>query len=176
MRDKLTTLIASAALITIASAPPALAAATHGAKQASLPTLLAGQIRAVNRAKHAPDVLLPRSLPLGAGRLYASGGPSGAGYALSIGAVRNCGDADACFVAEFSAARAHTVFGRPVNVRGASKAGFFPLSCGASCSPPQIDFLIGGTRYTIQANLDTRHGDRRALIAAAESAISAGPR
>jgi hypothetical protein len=176
MRDKLTTLIASAALITIASAPVALAAAAHGAKRASLPTLLAKQIRAVNRAKHAPDVLLPRSMPLDAKHLYAGGGPDRSSYALAIGAVRNCGEADACFVAEFSATKAGKVFGKRVNVHGASKAGFIALSCGASCSPPQIDFIVGGTRYIIQANLKSPHGDRAALIAAAESAISAGPR
>jgi hypothetical protein len=34
----------------------------------------------------------------------------------------------------------------------------------------------GGVRYTIQANLNTSQTDRAALIAAAESAISAGPR
>ena len=61
-------------------------------------------------------------------------------------------------------------------MRGATRAGFVPLSCGASCSPPQIDFVWHGVRYTIQANLKTRQSDRAALIAAAQSAISAGPR
>jgi hypothetical protein len=61
-------------------------------------------------------------------------------------------------------------------VKGAARAGFAPLSCGASCSPPQIDFLWHGVLYTIQANLNTKQTDRATLIAAAQSAISAGPR
>jgi hypothetical protein len=176
MPHKLTALIASAALIAIASASYAAAGVAQPASQRSLPSLFAKQVRSVNRAARAPAVLLPRSMPLGARHLYPSGGPDGSRYDLEIGAVRHCGDADACFVAAFSAAKASKVFGKRVHVRGASKAGFIPLSCGASCAPPQIDFLVGGIRYTIQANLNARRGDRAALIAAAESAISAGPR
>jgi hypothetical protein len=142
----------------------------------SLPSLFARQIHAVNSAPHAPAVLLPPSMPLDAGHLYASGGPSGATYDLAVGAVAGCHGADACFVADFSAAKARTVFGKRVTVRGATKAGFIGLSCGASCSPPQIDFLVHGIRYTIQANLNAPHGDRAALIAAAQAAIGAGPR
>jgi hypothetical protein len=98
-------------------------------------------------------------------------------YDLEIGAVRNCGGANACFVAAFTAEPGRTVFGRRVTVRGAAKAGFTPLSCGASCSPPQLVFVVHGVRYTIQANLKkTAKGDRATLIGAAEAAITAGPR
>jgi hypothetical protein len=144
--------------------------------RANLPGLFAKQIRAINRAPHAPAVLLPAAMALDAKHLYAAGGASGASYALSLGAMAHCGGADACFVADFTAARAQTVSGTPVHVAGASKAGFFPQSCGASCAPPQIDFLWHGARYTIQARLASSLGDRAALITAAESAISAGPR
>lgn len=69
------------------------------------------------------------------------------------------------------------MFGKRLRVRGASKAGFTPLSCGASCAPPQIDFLVNGIRYVIQANLKkTRKGDKATLIDAAQAAIKAGPR
>jgi hypothetical protein len=152
-----------------------LAAAPAGAKT-SLPGLFAKQIRAINVAPHAPAVLLPGSMPLDAKHLYGGGGPSGSRYDLSIGALPHCGGANACFVADFTAEKASTVFGKRATVRGASKAGFVPLSCGASCAPPQIDFIVHGIRYTIQANLKTSKGDRAALVAAAESAISAGPR
>ena len=109
--------------------------------------------------------------------LYPSGGPSGKRYDLEIGALKNCRGANACFVADFTAAPGTTVFGKQVTVKGATKAGFQPLSCGASCSPPQIVFVVHGITYTIQANLKkTAKGDRGTLISAAESAISAGPR
>ncbi|MGH2893066.1 MAG: hypothetical protein ACRDPM_07335 [Solirubrobacteraceae bacterium] len=145
----------------------------------SLPSLFARQITAINRVAHAPPVLLPRSMPLDAKRLFATGGAGGGhvtGYDLEVGAVKHCGGANACFVAGFTAATRGKVFGKRVAVRGASRAAFTPLSCGASCSPPQIDFVWHGVLYTIQANLKTKQTDRAALIAAAQSAISAGPR
>jgi hypothetical protein len=146
------------------------------ATPASLPSLFARQIAAINRAPHAPPVLLPRSMPLDAKHMFVTGGAQRSGYDLEIGAVKRCGGADACFVAGFTAATGAKVFGKRVTVRGASRAGFEPLSCGASCSPPQIDFVWHRVLYTIQANLKTRRTDRAVLIAAAESAISAGPR
>jgi hypothetical protein len=152
-------------------------AAPAAAAQKALPALFAKQIRAIDGAAKAPPVLLPRTMPLDAQHMYPSGGPSGKRYDLEIGAVKGCGGANACFVAGFTAAPGTTVFGRRVSVTGATKAGFTPLSCGASCSPPQIVFIVHGVRYTIQANLKkTAKGDRATLISTAESAISAGPR
>jgi hypothetical protein len=152
-------------------AVPALAA------QTTLPALFAKQVRTINGAAKAPPVLLPSSLPLDVKHPYPTGGPSGKRYDLEIGAVKNCQGADACFVADFLAAPGTSVFGKKVTVKGATKAGYHPLSCGASCSPPQIQFVVHGITYTIQANLKkTAKGDRATLIGAAESAISAGPR
>ena len=153
-----------------------LAGAGAGAATITLPTLLTKQIHAIAADAKAPPVLLPRALALDAKHLYPSGGPSGKRYDIEIGAVKNCSGADACFVADFIAGPGTTVFGQRVTVTGATKAAFHPLSCGASCSPPQIMFIVHGVRYTIQANLKTAKGDRAALIAAAASAIAAGPR
>lgn len=143
---------------------------------AHLPRVFARQIVAIDARPGHVAVLLPASMPLDARRVFASGGATRHGYDLGLGAVRGCGGANACFVAEFSAAPARRVYGRTVRVKGASAAGFVPLSCGASCAPPQIDFLVHKIRYVIQANLNTRHGDEKALVAAAEAAIAAGPR
>jgi hypothetical protein len=153
---------------------PAAAPAAHG--RTTIPALFSRQVRAINGAPGTPAVLLPATMPLDAARLFAAGGRSGPGYDLSIGAVRGCGGADACFVAEFTASRTIAVFGRRVKVRGAARAGFVALACGASCSPPQIDFVVHGVRYTIQANLKTSRSDRAVLIQAAQAAIAAGPR
>jgi hypothetical protein len=167
-------LSASMAVLLVASAV-VLPAAT-AAPNPSLPALFAHQISAIKRSGHAPPVLLPGSMPLDTKRMFAGGGPEKSGYDLEIGAVRHCGGANACFVAGFTAAKGAKVFGRRVTVKGAAQAGFLPLSCGASCSPPQIDFVWHGVLYTMQANLKTKQTDRAALIAAAQSAISAGPR
>ena len=129
------------------TARPSATAATAAtaATQPTLPSLFARQITAINRAPHAPSVLLPRSMPLDAKRMFATGGVGRGrvpGYDLEIGAVKHCGGADACFVADFQATTGGKVFGKRVTVRGASRAGFLPLSCGASCSPPQIDLRL----------------------------------
>lgn len=166
------TVFATSLLIAGVLAVPVASAAT----QPTLPSLFARQIAAVNRAPHAPPVLLPRSMPLDATRMVPTGGAQRSGYDLEIGAVKHCGGANACFVAGFTAVQGGKVFGRDVTVKGASRAGFTPLSCGASCSPPQLDFVWHSVLYTIQANLKTKQTDRVALIAAAASAISAGPR
>ena len=172
MHRRRLTVTAAALLGAAVLALPVASAAT----QPSLPSLFARQIAAVHRASHPTPVLLPRSMPFDAPRLFATGGAQRSGYDLEIGAVKHCGGATACFVAAFTATKGGKVFGRRVTVPGATRAGFVPLSCGASCSPPQIDFLWHGVRYTIQANLKTRQSGRAALIAAAQSAISAGPR
>ena len=154
-----------------------MAAVPAVASQRTLPALFAKQVRAINAAAKAPPVLLPRTLPMDARHLYPSGGPSGKRYDLEIGALKNCRGANACFVVGFTAAPGTSVFGKKVTVKGATRAAFHPLSCGASCSPPQIVFVVHGIIYTIQANLTkTAKGDRGTLISAAESAISAGPR
>jgi hypothetical protein len=163
-------LVLLTALLGLLAAAPAMASAT-------LPGLLSTQIQKINAAPKAPPVLLPRSMPLDGKHLYPNGAAAGASYDIEIGAVKNCHDADACFIAEFSAARGGKVSGKRVTVTGASSAGFFPLSCGASCSPPQIMFIVHGVRYAIQANLKpSGSSDRAVLIAAAEAAIAAGPR
>jgi hypothetical protein len=172
MHRRRLTVTAAALLVAAVLAVPVASAAT----QPSLPSLFARQIAAIHRAPHPTPVLLPRSMPLDAPRLFATGGAQRSGYDLEIGAVKHCGGATACFVAAFTATKGGKVFGRRVTVPGATRAGFVPLSCGASCSPPQIDFLWHGVRYTIQANLKTKRSDRAVLIAAAQSAMSAGPR
>jgi hypothetical protein len=153
----------------------ALVAAPAVAGSVALPTLFAKQIHEVNSAPHAPPVLLPGSMSLDVKHAYPTGGPSGSSYDLEIGAVRNCHGADACFVAALEAHKGGKVFGKKVTVHGASKAGFVGLSCGASCSPPQVDFVVVGVLYSIQAYTG-KHNARTELISAAQDAISAGPR
>lgn len=55
--------------------------------------------------------------------------------------------------------------------------GYFkPLSCGASCSPPSIEWLSEGILYEIQADAGSRRTEKRRLITLADSAIKNGPR
>jgi hypothetical protein len=80
-----------------------LLAAAPAAGAANIPGLFTKQITKINAAPHAPAVLLPDSMRLLAKHLYPSGGPSGTSYDLELGAVKNCGGANACFVAAFLA-------------------------------------------------------------------------
>jgi hypothetical protein len=163
-----------ALIIATATALAVLVAATATASSVSLPTLFANQIQKVNAAPHAPAVLLPGSMRFFARHVYPSGGPSGKRYDLQLGAAKNCGGADACFVADFQGTTGGKVFGAKVTVAGASAAGYLKESCGASCSPPQVDFIVHGVLYSIQSDLGKN--SKQKLISAAEAAISAGPR
>jgi hypothetical protein len=144
----------------------------------SLPARFAEQIATIKRHRGAPPVLLPRGLPLGRHRLYATVSTVRGGYFLALGVVRGCGGVDACSVATFSGARGGTVDDlTPVHVAGASAATYHGLLCGGSCSPPAIDFIVHGDLYSIQANLSVpKTEDESTLVRAAEAAISAGPR
>jgi hypothetical protein len=151
-------------------------AGVSDAVNVKLPALFASQIAAIKRDTHAPPVLLPSSLGLEHSKYYASGGPSGSGYSLQLGAVKGCGGANACFIADFLAMRGGRTFGTAVTIKGATKAAYAPGKCGASCAPASIDFVVGGVLYTFQASTLTSHHVEAALIAAARSAIAAGPR
>lgn len=64
-----------------------------------------------------------------------------------------------------------------VTVPGASEAQYHGLLCGGSCSPPQIEYIVHGVLYTIQANLAvSTPKDESTMIAAAEASIKAGSR
>lgn len=154
-------------------------AAVASAKTYDVPGAL-GRTLSQTRAKTPLTILLPTRLTLDFdGRTFASGFGDRRSYGLSLAGVRNCGGATACFLATFSAERgARPSFRRTVVLRGGRSGYFKPLSCGGSCSPPEIQWRSRGNLYTIQANIpdSTDAGQRRRLVRAANSAIGAGPR
>ena len=87
-----------------------------------------------------------------------------------------CHTATACFVAEFAARRGGTPGGDQAVRLARGRSGFFtPRSCGASCSPPSIEWRERGAVYRIQAKVAERRV-RRSLVRLANSAIRRGPR
>jgi hypothetical protein len=111
------------------------------------------------------------------GRVYGSGAGSKRGWTLSLAGAPRCG-ANACFLAFFSGERGgRPAFTRRVALAGGHTGFYKPLSCGASCSPPQIQWLQGGVLYDIQAKVGVAGaaGQRAALVAAANQAIAARP-
>jgi hypothetical protein len=127
-------------------------------------------------ARSEVPVRLPARLSLDYdGPVYGSATGSRRSWTLSLAGAPQCA-ANACMLAFFSGERG----GRPAFTRRVALArgltGFYkPLSCGASCSPPQIQWLQGGVLYDIQAKVGVAGAARQraALVAAANEAIAA---
>jgi hypothetical protein len=99
------------------------------------------------------------------------------GWELAIGIGPRCGGANACFVGELSAQRGgEPAFRRTVRLHGGVRGYYKPTSCGASCSPPQLQWKVRRVLYSIQFRAAGRGGDRAKLVAMADSALKAGPR
>jgi hypothetical protein len=150
------------------------------AKSYAVPSALGGVLDKT-RSSTALAILLPSRLALDYdGRVYASGGGDSKSYDLSLAGAPGCGGASACFLVTFSAKRGSTVdFRRKVALRGGRTGFYKPLTCGGSCSPPIIQWRGRGNVYSIQAKVLASGGDagaRRAMVAAANSAIGAGRR
>jgi hypothetical protein len=155
---------------------PLLAALALSAPAADLDALFADTLPAV-KAKTSIPVLLPDSMPSDYDALYASGAGARREYSIGLAAAPDCGGATACFVADFSARKGGTPFGRgKVTLTGGRHGRFQPLSCGGSCSPPSISWKQGGVTYSIQANVGTKRTERRILVNMANEAIAHGPK
>ena len=160
-------------LAVLALATPAAAATVD------VPEVLGDALERVDRRTPVP-ILLPQTLALDTdGEVFAVGPGTRRGWSFTLTARPDCGG-NACFLATIGAERgARLAFRRRVRITRTVTGSYKPLSCGASCSPPAIDFVRAGVRHSIQAQLDVPGGaraDRRALVRAARSALRAGPR
>jgi hypothetical protein len=140
--------------------------------------LLGDELERVDRATPVP-ILLPPTLDLDYdGRVFAFGDGRRRAWGFTLTTRRRCG-ANACYLASLDAERGgELAFARRVRITNTVRGSYKPLSCGASCSPPAIDFVRGGVRYAIQAKLGIGgdRAQRRALVQAARAALRAGPR
>jgi hypothetical protein len=166
-------LAATAALLAATAAPPALAAPVD------VPAALGPALARVD-ARTPLAILLPDTLELDFdGTVYASGSGSARRWSFALAGAPNCGGATACFLASFTAERGGTpAFRTRVRLRGGIPGWFKPLSCGASCSPPVLQYRRRGVLYEISANVPdrTNAAARRRLAAAANAALGVGPR
>jgi hypothetical protein len=157
-------------------APLLATLALAGAHDVDLNALFANALPKVE-AKTRIAVLLPDTMPTDAKHLYAEHWQTKHGYTLSLGAVRHCGEATACFEADFMGEKGGTPFGsRKVTLARGRHGRVKPLSCGASCSPPAVSWKERGATYTIQANVGNGRTERRILVGMANQAIRRGPR
>jgi hypothetical protein len=162
--------------LVIAVAALLLAPAAAPAKTIDLPDLFANVLPRVKAKTNVP-VLLPQRYVSDSKKNVPTGRASKRAYTLSIGAIRHCGGATACFIADFAAKRgAKPSFTRKVRLVGGRTGYFKPLTCGASCSPPMLEWRQGGVLYWIQAHAGTAGQEKRRLRRMANSAIRHGPR
>jgi hypothetical protein len=146
------------------------------ARTVDVPTRLAAVIPAAHDSGLV--VLLPATMNLDyGGKVYADGdGDRRRGtYTMELSGAKDCGGANACFLAEFLGAKGAKLGYKATNVKLVlgMKGYYKALSCGASCSPPSIAWIQKGVRYEIQAKA---LGGKQAFVAMANSAITAGSR
>jgi hypothetical protein len=153
-----------------------LAPAAAPARTLDLPDLFEDVLPEVKEKTEVP-VLLPQRYRSDSERNVPSGKGRRRGYTLSIAAVRGCGGATACFVADFSAKRGEDPhYTRKVKLTGGRTGYFKPLTCGASCSPPVIEWVEDDVLYWIQAQAGTKRQEKKRLRRMANSAIRHGAR
>jgi hypothetical protein len=146
------------------------------ARTVDVPDLLGAQIPSA--AAIDVPVLLPSRVNLDVGastKVYPDGTSKKGSYSLTLSGAKDCGGANACFLAEFSARRGAKLGYKTTNVKLAlgMRGSYHGLSCGASCSPPSIAWIQKGVRYEIAANA---LGGKKAFVTMANSAIRAGNR
>ena len=138
--------------------------------------LLDRPLKAVNRGSDV-DVLLPTRMTTESKRLYSEGKGQPGRYEFEVGAVRNCNQATACFVAVFSARRGAKPDGKKKLTLAKGRKGWFtPSRCGASCGAATLEWLEDDVLHTFEAKLGTQRTERTILRRLADSAIRNGPR
>lgn len=143
---------------------------------ALLPGLLSAPVADLKTQTSLP-ILLPDAIVTEIDPLYPSAAGSAREYSIGLGAVEDCGGATACFVADFSARKGGKARGpRKATLAKGRKGRFKPLTCGASCSAPSIEWKERGIVYRIAANVGTKRTERKLLVRMANQAIRRGPR
>jgi len=136
-----------------------------------LPALFATQLERSRTQTEVP-ILLPQTMRSDFRRHFAEGRARPNAWRFDIGAARNCNRATACFVAEFRAVRGRSPSAkRTVRLARGRTGHYRPSRCGASCSPPSVEWRERHALYAIEAKVT-----RRELVRMANSAIRNGPR
>ena len=149
----------------------AVLAPAASAREIDVPQRFAVQLDRAATQTTVP-ILLPQTMRSDFRRFFAEGRATAGAWRFDLAAARDCNQATACFIAEFKAVEGGKPSGRRTIRLNRGRTGYFqPMSCGASCSPPSIEWRERHTRYSIQAKVGTRE-----LVRMANSAIRNGPR
>lgn len=165
-------LLSAIAIVAVLCVPAAAGAATYDVGK-----VLADDVERVAPRTDVP-IRLPKKIELGYDKgVFGDGIRTPDGYDFDINATRECGG-NACFLAQFAAEEDGSLaFRRRVDLARGKTGRYKPLSCGASCAPPQIRWRQGGVVYSIQAKLGVsgRKRQRRAMIRLANQSIRSTP-
>src|SRR3954454_3657888 len=143
---------------------------------ALLPGVLTNTVAEVKQQTPLP-ILVPSNFYSDFDELHPYGSGDKKSYDLGVAAAPDCGGANACFAAGFSARKGGTPYGRgKVTLTKGRHGRYQPLSCGGSCSPPSISWKERGVTYSIQAKVVGKPSDRALLVKMANEAIRQGPR
>lgn len=170
MRRSLLLLIA---LVAVAAVAVPAFAASEG--DVNVPAKFKSLIPKV-KAKSGLAVRLPGKIHvfLNPKKTFASGSATKKSYSLELDAAKECNGSNACFLAFFGATRGgKPAFKKTVSLTRGITGYYKPVTCGASCSPAEIQWKEGKVLYEIQ---NKGGGSKKAMARLANSAIKGGNR
>jgi len=160
----------AAVLLLALIAPPASAAPYD------IPQELGPQLGKVAKRTDIP-VRVPSSMDLAhTGITFASGSATKRRWSLTLAAAPRCGGATACFLVTFTGQRGGSpAFKRQVPLARGITGYYKPTTCGASCSPPLMEWKRGRVLYGIQGKVEGEgeDGERALMVDAANRMIAA---
>jgi hypothetical protein len=173
-----------AAFVSLAACAAAAALALPGAAQARVRTVepvraFAKQVAGIRRHTRLAVLLPDRArveVPAGHG-IEAKWAANRTSWSLALGIGPRCGGANACFVGQFVATQGgRLTFRSRVRLHGGVIGRYKPSTCGASCSPPEIQWKVRDVLYDVQFRAAGPGSDKQKLVTLADSALAAGPR
>ncbi len=173
-------LLPTTILVSVAIPLAALAGVASAAgENVSVPDVLGSHLTRV-KAKADVPVRVPSRVRVYFARSKIYPTPSSAtsdSYTMGIGIGKRCNGANVCFIAGFYAERgAKPSYRRKVRLTQHRTGYFKPLTCGASCSAPELQWIQRGVLYTVAYKGSDQAHEKSYLISLVNSAILAGPR
>ena len=130
------------------------------------------------KAKSGIDVFLPSRIRVyQPTRTRGTARATDGSYSLELGIGSRCNGANACFLASFTGIKGEQpAFGRKVKLSGGHTGYWKGITCGASCSPAEIQWVEGDVLYAVATKGVTQRQEKATLVRLANSAIKGGPR
>ena len=174
MRRILAVLAPTAAAIALLAAP-----ATAGDTSVISPPSIFKKDLPDVKSTSGLDVYLPSHMRVFTAKRRVKGNTTAedGSYDLELGIGSRCNGANACFIGNFTGTRGvEPGFGRRARLTGGRTGYWKGITCGASCSPAEIQWVENDVLYTVATKSVTIKKEKATLVKLANSAINAGPR